>query len=82
MSYVHPTKKERKEGMRGKYFGRKEKIFAITTFVIAMLILLWTFVFSLTQNFDPILPVAIFVGMLVFGMAGVLFIDIIFWETE
>ena len=82
MSYRRMTKPERKKHIRRKYRSFKEKVFVFSSFVIVLVVLVTAFIASIQQNFDPILPILIFAGIIVFGMVALLFVDMIFWESE
>ena len=82
MSYRNMTKPERKRHVRRKFFGIKEKVFVLASFLVIVLVLIVSFAASLQQNYDPILPVLIFAGIVLAVMAGIFFVDLIWWDTE
>ena len=82
MSYRKMTKEERKKHIRRKYRETKEKVFVFASVVIILIVLFTVFVYSLQQNYDPMLPIIIFIGILLAGMIGLFFIDLFSWESE
>jgi hypothetical protein len=82
MSYRRMTKKERKEHIRKRYRSPKDKIYALSVFIVIMAVLVYAFIISLNQNIDPILPVLVLIGIIITFMIGLFFIDMIFWESE
>jgi Na+-translocating ferredoxin:NAD+ oxidoreductase RnfE subunit len=82
MSYRKMTRPERKRHIRRKYFENRVKIFVLASFVIILVILVTAFAWSLRQSPDPVIPVLIFAGIVVTVMLGLLFVDIVFWESE
>ena len=82
MSYRRMTKAERKKHIRRTYRDPREKIFVFASVVIVLIILITAFVYSLRQNFDPVLPIIIFIGIVITSMIGLFFVDIYFWESE
>lgn len=82
MSYRSMTKEERKKHIRRKFRTNREKIYVFASVVIILIVLVTVFVYSLQQNYDPVLPILIFAGIVVAGMIGIFFIDLFSWESE